>query len=137
MSVPYNYNSPSPFFKYFYENQAGGAMPVFRGVTRQRGYGIGSMFARMARGILPMMKNVAKDAGKELLRTGARIAKDVIDGANVSDAARSNLSAGGKNLIRTLSSRISAGSRGGVKRKPAKKPPVKRKRRRLTKDIFK
>ena len=59
MIVPYNYDSSSGFYKHYYENQAGGSLPVFRGATRQRGYGLGGIFSSLFKGLAPMLKTVA------------------------------------------------------------------------------
>ena len=44
----------------YYLNQSGGGLPVFRGSTRQRGYGIGGIFSNLFRRIAHALKNVAK-----------------------------------------------------------------------------
>lgn len=141
MSVPYIPESSSNFFKHYYESQAGGVIPIFRGSTRQRGYGLGSIFRRAFRGITPLLKSVAKTAGKQLISTGANIANDLIDGEKFGKAALSNLSSGGRKLIGTLTAGMTSQKRGGAKRRrnasaPSRRPN-KTKRRRLTKDIFK
>lgn len=138
MVAAYDFNHTSPFFHHYYEKQAGGSLPVFRGSTRQRGYGLGNIFSKVFSGLLPLVKSVAKTAGKQLISTGADIANDVIDGESFSKSALGNLSSGGKQLFSTLTNRIRGGKRGGVKRRhPSKSSQVKRKRRRVTKDIFK
>ena len=53
MTTTYDFDVSSHAFKHFYQNQTGtgGSIPVFRGLTRQRGYGIGGIF----------FKDVSKD----------------------------------------------------------------------------
>ena len=71
----------------------------------------------MFRSFAPTIKTVAKAAGKQLLKSGANFASDLIDGEKVSTAAVKSLSSGGKNLLKTLTADISGGKKGGVKRK--------------------
>ena len=82
-----------------------------------------------------MLKNVARSAGKQLVKTGANIITDVIDGNTLKKSAISNLSHGGQQLISTLTSKLKTPKRGGVKRKSTN-TSVKKKKRRLTDDIF-
>lgn len=140
MSAIYNFDVSSHILKHYYQNQSGGVLPVFRGATRQRGYGLGGIFTKLFQGIAPVLKNVAKSAGKQIIKTGANIVTDVIDGRNIKDAAVSNLSNGGQQLLSSLTSKLTTAKRGGVKRKANISPKiktVKKKRRRITNDIFK
>ena len=84
MTTTYDFDVTSHAFKHFYQNQTGtgGSIPVFRGLTRQRGYGIGGIFSKMFQSIAPVLKNVARSAGKQLVKTGANFITDVIDGNN-------------------------------------------------------
>ena len=136
MSIIYDFDTSSHSLKNYYLNQSGGGIPVFRGATRQRGYGLGGIFSNLFRRIAPVLKNVAKTAGKQLVKTGANFVTDVIDGKTLKKAALSNLSSGGQQLVSSLSSKLSIKKRGGVKRKYPNET-VKKKRRRITKDIFK
>lgn len=140
MSVIYDFDTPSHVLRHYYQYQTGGNLPVFRGATRQRGYGLGGIFSKMFQGIVPVLKNVAKTAGKQLVKTGANIVTDVIDGKNVKNTALDNLSRGGQELLSTLTSNLTGTKRGGVKRKKPtqfKGKSVKRRRRNITSDIFK
>ena len=139
MSISYDFDTSSHSLKSYYLNQSGGGLPIFHGATRQRGYGIGGIFTNIFRRIAPVLKNVAKTTGKQLVKTGANFVADVIDGKTLKKAALSNLSSGGQKLVSSLSSKLSSKKRGGVKRKtPVKNTvAVKKKRRSITKDIFK
>lgn len=141
MSRLYSFDTPSNILHKHYNGNAyqqGGFIPVFRGATRQRGYGLGGVFTRIFRSFAPTLKTVAKSAGKQLLKTGANFASDLIDGQKLSTAAVKNLTLGGKNLIKTLTSDITGGKRGGVKRKLTVGGLKGNKKRRLQKkrDIF-
>ena len=107
MSIIYDFDTSSHSLKNYYLNQSGGGIPVFRGATRQRGYGLGGIFSNLFRRIAPVLKNVAKTAGKQLVKTGANFVTDVIDGKTLKKAALSNLSSGGQQLVSSLSSKLS------------------------------
>lgn len=138
--IPYNIESSSSTFDNYYQKQAGGYLPIFRGKTIQRGSGIGGVFSRMFRGILPMIKEGAKTAGKQLLSSGVKIATDLIDGKNLAESAKKNLTEGGKQLIGNLTQAFNnPKKRGGVKKRKLSaltQNRAKSKRRKLTKDIF-
>lgn len=149
MSIPYNPDASSAYYKEYYNRQAsgafsqsGGSLPVFHGSTRQHGYGLGNIFAKVFSSLKPMLSNVAKSAGKQLIHSGAQLATDLIDGDSLVNSAQRNLSRGGQQLINTLTSRLQGGQRrGGVKRKisPRKNNSsarVKSKRQRTQRDIF-
>ncbi len=75
-------------FEDYYLNQAqnndvyqyGGTLPGFMGARVQRGYGLGSIFEGLIRNALPLAKTGAKLLGKNLLKTGANIIKDIVRG---------------------------------------------------------
>lgn len=147
MSVSYNPDASASYYKDYYSRQAsgtiiqsGGSLPVFHGSTRQQGYGLGNIFAKVFSSLKPMLSNVAKSAGKQLIHSGAQLATDMIDGDSFSNSARKNLSSGGRQLVNTLTTRLQGGRRrGGVKRKinnNNKTKGVKTKRPRVNRDIF-
>ena len=62
----------------YYARQAGGALPYFAGAQYQRGHGLGSRFGGLLRSALPLIKSGAVALGKGALKTGVRIADDVM-----------------------------------------------------------
>ena len=62
----------------YYAQQAGGALPYFAGVQYQRGHGLGSLFGSLLRSAMPLIKRGAVALGKGALKTGVRIAGDVL-----------------------------------------------------------
>ena len=66
-------------------------MLVFHGAPLQRGYGLGSFFASLARRALPFFKQGAKAIGRAALRTGANVAQDVLAGKNLKESTRSRI----------------------------------------------
>ena len=103
MKVPYSILAENPDYKTYYQNQAGGVLPVFIGSTVQKGYGLGSMFSRVLKGnIIPMLRQAANPVGTELLNTGASVVNGVMRGENTKSAVKRNLINGGKNLLTTF-----------------------------------
>lgn len=140
MSSVYDFDVSSHVLKHYYQNQSGGNLAVFRGATRQRGYGLGGIFTKLFRGIAPILKNVAKSTGKQIIKTGSDIVTDVIDGKSLKNAALSNLSNGGQQLLSSLTSKLTTTKRGGTKRKTnhsTKLKSFKKRKRHITNDIFK
>ena len=72
--------------------QAGGALPYFAGAQYQRGHGLGSLFRSLLRSAMPLIKRGAVALGKGALKTGVRIADDVLSGQSLkrqpNDASR-------------------------------------------------
>jgi len=140
MKVPYRFDATSSHYKTYYSNQAGGTLPVFKGQTIQRGSGLGGVFSKIFKGIAPVLKSVAKTAGKQLINSGASIANDLLEGKSFNDTAKDNLTQGGKKLFNDLTSSIFSSKVGGAKKRSKPRriqhKASKNKRRRLTKDIF-
>ena len=72
----------------YYTRQAGGALPYFAGAQYQRGHGLGSLFGGILRSAMPLIKRGALALGKGGLKTGFRIAGDVLSGQNIKTAAK-------------------------------------------------
>ena len=119
----------------YYQQQAGGATPIFRGVTDQRGHGLGGMFSKLFRFImplfkshaLPVLKSGAQIVGGEAIKAAANIATDAINGKNIKNSFQENYT----NAIDTVKNQaIKALQKGsGIKRKRSQKGSgIKRKR---------
>ena len=67
----------------YYACQADGALPFFAGAHYQRGHGLGSLFGGLLRSAMPLIKRGAVALGKGALKTGVRIAGDVLSGQNI------------------------------------------------------
>ncbi|MED5363038.1 MAG: hypothetical protein VX790_02535, partial [Bacteroidota bacterium] len=61
-------------------HQYGGNLPAFHGVRVQRGYGLGGLLKGLFRAAVPLFKQGAKTVGRTALKTGAKVAKDVLQG---------------------------------------------------------
>lgn len=96
--------------------QYGGGGAYFTGVPFQRGGGLGGTLLRFWRFLVPIIKPVARELGKEGLHAGARILDSVAAGQRLPDAIVEQ----GRESVRTLAQRVQSGS--GVRRK--RKSPV-------------
>ena len=72
----------------YYARQVCGALPYFAGAQYQRGHGLGSLFGGLLRSAMPLIKRGAVALGKGALKTGVRIADDVLSGQNIKKAAK-------------------------------------------------
>lgn len=83
----------------YYKRQSGGEIPVFAGARHQRGHGLGGVLSGLFRKVVPFVKDNVKNIGKNLLRTGADIAQDMIEGKKFKEAARQRLPRGLKRTV--------------------------------------
>lgn len=117
----------------YYCNQVGGSHPYFQGVAHQRGYGF---FGDLRRYITPIALRAGKYLGKQLLQTGTNVMQDVASGQTFKDSARARMRETSKKVKSDFFKTLQSG--GGIKRKQSSKKAhsAKRKRRKITKDIF-
>jgi hypothetical protein len=110
-------------FENYYSSQAKEAIPVFRGAPYQRGSGFGSVFKKIFRWIIPIIKEhalpVVKSAGKEALKTALNIANDTIDGKDFVSSAKQQV----KNSLNKFSNQY---GNGKAKKKAKKKALFKK-----------
>jgi len=133
----------------YYLNQAiqsGHGLDGFQGLPYQRGNGLGSLFGRLFRSILPVARRVGKSAlktiGKEALHMGTNVIGDLTEGQDVKESVKKRGLQATKNLINKAETAVKNQSGGRIgKRKvvskvnpvPAKKP---RKKQQKKSDIF-
>ena len=125
----------------YYTRQAGGALPYFVGARVQRGHGLGSLFGGLIRSAMPLIKRGAVALGKGALKTGLRIADDVMSGQNIKTAAKRRATDAGKDLIRGLLTTPGVRPQKRIKRAtaPRRVSAVKRRRKVQTireRDVF-
>ena len=71
------------------------AMPVYRGYSSQYGAGLGNVLGGIFRAAVPILSPLLKSAGKQLLRTGARVGGNLMDrGVNYLDSRLDRLPGG-------------------------------------------
>lgn len=114
----------------YYLAQTGNGLNHFSGPVFQRGNGLGSIFKSLVRFITPVFRPVGKAIGREALRTGSKIASDLLAGRNLRDTLKSNLREAGSNLLQKASQHIAEPQSGsGLRRKRKRSKPVKKRKR--------
>ena len=83
----------------YYLNQAGNGLPVFTGARTQRGHGLGSIFGGLAKMVLPLAKRVLPVVKRHAVKTGMRIARDVMKGNSLKKAARKRVLEAGADML--------------------------------------
>ena len=98
------------------QGSGGNNFPVYRGVSRQYGYGLGSMFKTALRTVMPILKPVAK-AGLQSIKhvakdQGIHALRDILDGQNIKQVLKSR----GKSALKSLGkSALDHLASGGIK----------------------
>ena len=115
----------------YYLNQAGRGYPVYVGTRYQRGHGLGSIFGSLFKSAVSLLKRGA-------LKTGLNLASDVMEGQNVTQAAKSRLKSTGQNLLQKAMDTVGPPGERSIKRAAKRKKPRRRqtKLRNTSKDIF-
>lgn len=122
---------------------------VFRGSPYQQGYGLGGTFRKFFRWIVPLFQKHAlphiesgiKEFGKTALSAAADLAKDVVSGRNVREAATDRINTAVNSLKEraenSLEGKANSLEGKGIKRKRKKfKKFVVLKKKKNFKDIF-
>ena len=123
--------------QYFLGNQQSNSQfPVFRGVRYQRGYGLGGVFRKLFRYIIPIVKEhgvpLLKTVGKTALKSAANLANDAIDGKDLKESAKLRLKETFENIKNN--SNFSGNGLKNKKRKKLTRKVIKNQKRKL--DIF-
>lgn len=109
----------------------------------QVGHGFGGLFSKFFDFVkpylkkakdfaIPLLKSGAETVGKEVVKTAAEIAKDVLDGKNLKESAKQHFTSSVDNLA-SKAEQVMSG-KGYKRRYIHKKLPSKKKKREL--DIF-
>ena len=132
------HNPDARAYHEYYLNQAGRGYPVYVGTRYQRGHGLGSIFGSLFKSAVPLLKRGAKTLGREALKTGLNLASDVMEGQNVTQAAKSRLKSTGQNLLQKAMDTVGPPGQRAIK-EPAKREKTRRrqtKQRKTSNDIF-
>lgn len=105
-----------------YVQSGKGGFPVFRGSRMQRGYGIGSVLSGMLRAAVPFLKRGAQALGKQALRTGLDVGRDVLSGQKLKDSARQRTMQTMRNVMENAGRRTTGG-RPAQKKNAQKRGP--------------
>ena len=132
------HNPDARAYHEYYLNQAGRGYPVYVGTRYQRGHGLGSIFGSLFKSAVPLLKRGAKTLGREALKTGLNLASDVMEGQNVTQAAKSRLKSTGQNLLQKAMDTVGPPGERSIKRAAKRRKPRRRltKLRNRSKDIF-
>lgn len=113
-------------YEAFFGQQAGHGLPVFIGSRSQRGRGLGSFLSGIGRMILPIFKTGGKALLREGALTGLQVAKDALDGRNVSDSFKQHARESGKRLLHGAVDHLTGDQTGSGLRAPPGEPARKR-----------
>jgi hypothetical protein len=119
-------------------------MLFHRGAYHQRGRGLGSMFAGLARTVFPILKSlgksiisspttkeILKSAKKSAINAGLDLAADTLSGKNIKQSVKHRGSEAVKRVGNTVSQQIKR------KREPTQRQPKKQKREKKSRVVKK
>jgi len=121
----------------YYKKQAENNFPVFRGVRYQKGYGLGGIFKKLFRFILPIVKEhgvpLLKSVGETAIKGVSNLANDAIKGKNIKESAEQRL----KETFQELKDKSFLKGNGiNKKRKTLIRGLIQKKNKKRKKDIF-
>ena len=93
---------------------------------------MGGLLAKIGRMVLPILKPVAKSVGRQIIKSGAQFAGDVIDGKNVKEAFQQNVSQG----VKELGKNVIQPKRGVKRKRKVANNVISKRRRSRQQDIF-
>src|SRR6218665_1053642 len=106
-------------------------MPVFQGVRKQRGHGLGSVLKVFFRSAWPRIETGAKAFGRQFFKTAMLIANEVAERHPFKDTSLKHIPEGIKAFVSSNVFKSQSGS--GQKRR---KQPLKKRDKRFQYDIF-
>lgn len=113
-------------YEAFFSQQAGHGLPVFIGSRSQRGRGLGSFLSGLGRMILPILKTGGKALMREGALTGLQVARDALDGRNVSESFKEHARESGKRLLHGAVDHLAGNQAGSGLWVPPGQPARKR-----------
>jgi hypothetical protein len=105
-------------YKTYYLNQAGGHYTSYVGARRQRGHGLGGIFKKLFRYVMPfiqshavpMIKQGVSALGAEAIKTAGNVATDMIKGSDFKNSLRTHSTEAVENLSKRAQSNLQTGS---------------------------
>lgn len=99
-------NVPCPY-EHYYSHQAGsGVGIVYKGVSHQRGHGIGSFLGGLFRSVFPLLSNGFRTVGKEALNAGVGLLSDMMNSTPMEESLKSRFKNASSNLKRKADEKI-------------------------------
>ena len=112
------YKCDNCLYDEYYSRQVGGNLPVFTGSKYQRGHGLGGLFSGLFKAATPLLRRGALRVGKQLLKTGTKVADDVLSGQRFKHALKSRGREGLKDLLQPIKRKRQQRRRVIVKKRP-------------------
>ena len=112
-----------------YVQSGKGGFPVFRGSRMQRGYGIGSVLSGMLRAAVPFLRRGAQALGKQALRTGLDVGRDVLSGRKLKDSARQRTLQTVRNVVEKAGRRTNGGTARRLRPAQKNRPKTNKKKK--------
>ena len=105
-------------YKTYYLNQAGGQYTSYVDARRQRGHGLGGIFKKLFRYVMPFIQSHAVPVikqgvsalGAEAIKTAGNVATDMIKGGDLRESIKAHSSAAVQNLSKRAQSTLRTGS---------------------------
>jgi len=124
-------------YENFFLQQQPITFPTYKGVRYQRGYGLGNVFKRFFKWIVPIikekavpvLKDVGKKVGKSVISGTTNFARDALDGKDIKESAKTRF----EETKNEIKSKIEQRGEGINKRK---KKLIRTISKRQKKDIF-
>ncbi|GBN09059.1 hypothetical protein AVEN_126253-1 [Araneus ventricosus] len=124
-------------FEEYYTQQAGNGLSYYKGVSLQKGSGLGGIFKSFYRMILPIFKSGAKAVGKQALKSGIDIANDLMQGKEMKASAKQRAKEAAKILTEKAADKAKTMVGGNKRKRHSKKRVISKKYRKLcAPDIF-
>ena len=76
--------------------------PVYKGLSRQYSYGLGSIFKSAMRTVIPILKAIAKAGLKSVKEQGLEAIKDIASGQNVKQVLKRRGTSAAKSTLNRL-----------------------------------
>lgn len=121
--VPFDPQETLAHYDEYYRRQigAGGAVYAGRTIMDMRGAGIGSFLGKMFKKAAPTLLNVAKSVGKSVGRQALNVARDALEGGDVSASAARGLRAVGADALDDVYDAVVGDRAPKARRRPAKR----------------
>jgi hypothetical protein len=111
--------------------------PTYKGIRYQRGNGIGNIFKKFFRWIVPIvkehavpgLKDVAKKVGESVLTGTTNFAKDALDGKDIKESAKTRFEETKDNLKTMFTGK-------GINKRKRKRKIIKTLNKKVKRDIF-
>lgn len=116
-----------PYHQYYYRQATGSGLPVYSGVSVQRGYGLGGLLAAGLKSVLPgiSVKGIGKALVGQAMKSAQGVMSDLFRGKSLKSSVKDHALSAGKTLGKRALAQV--GLIG-----PASAPPRKKRRRQVS-----